>query len=387
MRSIKYTAALLSLLLLLCGCGTGHESVPAAAPVPTSAPTLEPTPLPTPTPTPAPSKAELLLSEMTLEEKVAQLFFVRCPDTDAESMIAELQPGGLLLFGRDFAGLTREEVKEKLALYQQSAKLPLLIGTDEEGGTVVRVSQNPALSEARFKSPRDLYAEGGLQHLLESEREKCALLRELGVRVNFAPVCDLSDDPSGFMYPRALGLSAEETAAVIADVVTLCETEQTGTVLKHFPGYGNADDTHVGIVYDERPFETFRTEDFLPFAAGIEAGADCVMVAHNIVTCVDAERPASLSPKWYSVLRHELGFDGVIITDDLVMDAITQYTQSASSAVDAVLAGCDMLCSSDFAVQFDAVLQAVRAGEIKESRVDESVLRVLRWKAELGLLE
>lgn len=387
MRSIKYTAALLSLLLLLCGCGTGYGSVPAAAPVPTPAPTLEPTPLPTPTPTPAPSKEELLLSEMTLEEKVAQLFFVRCPDTDAESMIAELQPGGLLLFGRDFAGLTREEVKGKLALYQQSAKLPLLIGTDEEGGTVVRVSQNPALSEARFKSPRDLYAEGGLQHLLESEREKCALLRELGVRVNFAPVCDLSDDPAGFMYSRALGLSAEETAAVIADVVVLCETEQTGTVLKHFPGYGNADDTHVGIVYDERPFETFRTEDFLPFAAGIEAGADCVMVAHNIVTCVDAERPASLSPKWYSVLRHELGFDGVIITDDLVMDAITQYTQSASSAVDAVLAGCDMLCSSDFAVQFDAVLQAVRAGEIKESRVDESVLRVLRWKAELGLLE
>ncbi|MBO5253271.1 MAG: beta-hexosaminidase, partial [Clostridia bacterium] len=103
MRSIKYTAVLLSLLLLLCGCGTGHESVPAAAPVPTPAPTLEPTPLPTPTPTPAPSKEELLLSEMTLEEKVAQLFFVRCPDTDAESMIAELQPGGLLLFGRDFA--------------------------------------------------------------------------------------------------------------------------------------------------------------------------------------------------------------------------------------------------------------------------------------------
>ncbi len=387
MKRIKYTAVLLALFFLLCGCSTVNDpdSVPAAVPVPTSTPT--PTPVPTPTPTPTPSKEALLLSEMTVEEKVAQLFFVRCPDTGAEDMIANLQPGGLLLFGRDFAELTREEVKEKLALYQQSAKLPLLIGTDEEGGTVVRVSQNPALSEIRFQSPRALYAEGGVQHLLESEKEKCALLRELGVRVNFAPVCDLSDDPAGFMYPRALGLSAEETAEVIADIVTLCKTEQTGTVLKHFPGYGNADDTHVGIVYDERPFETFQTEDLLPFAAGIEAGADCVMVAHNIVTCVDAEKPASLSPKWYSVLRRNLGFSGVIITDDLVMDAITQYTESASAAVDAVLAGCDMLCSSDFAVQFDAVLQAVKAGEIEEGRIDESVLRVLRWKSKLGLIE
>ena len=392
MRSCKFIFFLLMVLLLLSACSVPNNTdvLPSAEPVaavPTEKPTPEPTAKPTPEPTPTPSPEERLLSTMTLEEKVAQLFFARCPDTGAEEMIAKLQPGALLLFGRDFNGLTREEVAAKIGAYQQNAKIPLLIGVDEEGGTVVRVSSNTQLSDIQFKSPRDLYAEGGTARLLDEEKRKCELLKSLGIQVNFAPVCDISDDPNGFMYLRSLGLPAENTADVIGRMVSLYETEKTGCVLKHFPGYGNADDTHKGMVYDDRPYEVFETEDFLPFKSGIAAGADCVMVTHTVVSCVDVEKPASLSEKWYSVLRNDLGFSGVMITDDLEMEAITEYTESSSAAVDAVLAGCDMLCSSDFAVQYEAVLEAVKAEEITESRINESVLRVLRWKLELGLME
>lgn len=159
-----------------------------------------------------------------------------------------------------------------------------------------------------------------------------------------------------------------------------------GCVLKHFPGYGNNVDTHTGVAVDERPYETFQKEDFLPFEAGVQAGAGCVLVSHNIVTCRDGEAPASLSPEWHRVLREELGFTGCIITDDLVMDAIQEYCDASSAAVQAVQAGNDLLCCSDYETQYPAVLAAVESGELSEERIEESALRVLRWKEELGLL-
>ena len=396
MRRVKIFVLVWVLCLLCTGCAAVSAPSPiekvTAVPLPTAAPTAAPTPTVKPTPTvspspaPTPSAEETVLAGMTLEEKAAQLFFVRCPDVGAKEMIEKMQPGGLLLFGRDFAGLTAEQVKETLSGYQTAAEIPLLIGADEEGGTVVRVSQNPLLAPNRFLSPRSLYAQGGTDAVCTAEREKCSLLYDLGVRVNFAPVCDLSDDPTAFMYARSLGLSPEETAAVIGDMVSVYEEKQMGCVLKHFPGYGNAADTHTGTAFDDRPWETFETEDFLPFAAGIEAGADCILVSHSIVSCVDGEKPASLSPVWHDVLRGKLQFDGVIITDDLAMGAVGDYTDGASAAVAAVLAGNDMLCCSDFDTQYAAVLAAVHNGEITEERLDESVLRILQWKNEMGLL-
>ena len=393
MKRSKLYFVLTVLCLLLVGCASSVQVMSPAAevtplPVPTASPTAVPTaaPSPTPSPSPTPTAEERILAAMTVEEKTAQLFFVRCPDIGALEMIEQRQPGGLLLFGRDFAGKTVEQVTETLAAYQAAAKIPLLIGADEEGGTVVRVSQNALLAEKRFSSPRALYVQGGTAAVCETEGVKCDLLRTLGVSVNFAPVCDLSDDPAAFMYSRSLGLSAEETADVIADMVTVYEEKQVGCVLKHFPGYGNAADTHTGMVTDHRPWENFQAEDLLPFAAGIQAGADCVLVSHSIVSCVDSEKPASLSPAWHTVLREELQFDGVIITDDLAMGAVQDYADGASAAVAAVLAGNDMLCCSDFETQYAAVLVAMQNGEITEARLDESVLRILRWKNELGLL-
>ena len=262
----------------------------------------------------------------------------------------------------------------------------MLIGVDEEGGTVVRVSSNPNLRGTKFQSPQALYSEGGFDRITSDTAEKDALLRDLGINVNFAPVCDVSTDPSDFIYARSFGMDAEQTGEYVRTVVTQMVSDKTGMVLKHFPGYGNNADTHTGIAIDERPMDTFRQSDFLPFQAGIESGAQSVLVSHNVVNCMDADRPASLSAEVHRILREELGFDGVILTDDLIMDAIRDYTGGENAAVLAVQAGNDMLTSSDFETQYNAVLAAVQDGTIPESQIHASAVRVIDWKMQLGLI-
>lgn len=332
------------------------------------------------------TQAEKLLSSMTLEEKVGQLFFVRVPAEEAAQAVAQYHFGGYILFGRDFQDKTREQVRADLQSYQDSAKVPLLLGVDEEGGTVVRASANPDICDEPYWSPRRLYEAGGLDLVLSVERDKIRTLQGLGLNVNFAPVCDITQQEGAFLYDRSLGQDARTTAGYVGRVVSLYGEEGMGCVLKHFPGYGNNPDTHTGIAVDERPYEAFQREDFLPFEAGVQAGAGCVLVSHNIVTCRDGEAPASLSPEWHRVLREELGFTGCIITDDLVMDAIQEYCDASSAAVQAVQAGNDLLCCSDYETQYPAVLAAVESGELSEERIEESALRVLHWKEELGLL-
>lgn len=332
------------------------------------------------------TQAEKLLSSMTLEEKVGQLFFVRVPAEEAAQAVAQYHFGGYILFGRDFQDKTREQVRADIQSYQDSAKVPLLLGVDEEGGTVVRASANPDICDEPYWSPRRLYEAGGLDLVLSVERDKIRTLQGLGLNVNFAPVCDITQQEGAFLYDRSLGQDARTTAGYVGRVVSLYGEEGMGCVLKHFPGYGNNPDTHTGIAVDERPYEAFQREDFLPFEAGVQAGAGCVLVSHNIVTCRDGEAPASLSPEWHRVLREELGFTGCIITDDLVMDAIQEYCDASSAAVQAVQAGNDLLCCSDYETQYPAVLAAVESGELSEERIEESALRVLHWKEELGLL-
>ena len=204
--------------------------------------------------------------------------------------------------------------------------------------------------------------------------------------MNFAPVADVSTDPADFIYDRTLGRDASATAGYVASVVGAMEESRIGSVLKHFPGYGNNADTHTGIAVDQRPYDSFETSDFLPSAAGIAAGADAVLVSHNIVTCMDGDLPASLSPEVHRVLREELGFDGVILTDDLAMDAIDQYAETGSAAVLALQAGNDMVVTTDFTQQIPQVLQALADGTLSQEVVDRAAARVLGWKYDLGLL-
>ena len=276
--------------------------------------------------------AERYVNNLPLEAQVAQMFFARCPETDAAALAGQYDIGGYILFARDFDGQTRDSVTQTIQSYQDAAATPMLIGVDEEGGTVVRISSNPNLRAAPFRSPQSLYNEGGFTLITSDTKEKDELLASLGVNVNFAPVCDVSTNPADFINARAFGQDAAQTSEYVRTVVSQMVADGTGMVLKHFPGYGSNVDTHTGIAIDERPLDSFRESDFLPFEAGIAAGAQSILVSHNVVNCMDSELPASLSPAVHDILRTELGFDGVIMTDDLIMEAITDYTGGENAA-------------------------------------------------------
>ena len=389
----KGLAALLTLMLclLLFACGEKKTDEPDGQP---DTPTVDPTPAP-PEQTPeelAEQRLNERIANMTLEEKVGQLFFVRCPETGAAEDVKNYHLGGLLLFGRDYkdaggAWLTEDAFTSALASYQAAADIPLFIGSDEEGGTVTRASKNPNLFSAPLPSPQELYTAEGMDGLLSTTRTYNEQLKALGINVNFAPVCDVSTDAGDFIYARSFGKDAQTTADYIAKAVTEYEAAGVACVLKHFPGYGNNVDTHTGIAVDERSYETFETADLLPFSAGIAAGAPFVLVSHNIVNCMDASFPASLSPKVHEILRGTLGFDGLIVTDDLAMDAVKSYAQDGSVAVLALQAGNDMIVTTDYRTQIPQVIAAVQSGEIDEREIDAHVYRVLHEKQAIGLID
>ncbi len=384
------TAALAALLLLaLPACGsqktTEQESVTEE--------TEEPTPPPPPTEEElAAQKIEDLLASLTTEEKVGQLFFVRCPADSAADDVSAYHLGGYILFGRDFTDKTADDVIQTIRSYQNAAAadtdIPLLIGVDEEGGTVVRVSSNPNLRREKYPSPQKLLAQGGTEALVENAAEKDALLHGLGINVNLAPVADVSTNPGDFIYDRTFGLDADGTSDCVTAVVEQMAADNMGSVLKHFPGYGSNADTHTGIAVDQRSLEQFQSSDFLPFSTGIAAGdgTTAVLVSHNIMTAVDDMLPASLSPAVHQLLREELDFDGVVMTDDLAMDAVAAYSESGAVAVMALQAGNDLVLTTDYRTQIPKVLEAVETGTLSMGTINAACRRVLTWKQTLGLL-
>jgi beta-N-acetylhexosaminidase len=271
-----------------------------------------------------------IVNDMTLEEKIGQMFLVRCPLPEQLDQYLSMNPGGFILFGRDFEGKTKEQVKGDIGYYQDNSTIPMIIAVDEEGGTVVRVSSNPLLYKERFKSPQELYDAGGFERISSDTIEKSKLLLSLGINLNLAPVVDVSVDEMDFIYNRTFGKPVSETAEYVRTVVEAAKSTNISSTLKHFPGYGNNKDTHTGSAYDLRPYEEFINSDFIPFKAGIEAGAESILVSHNVVAAIDEELPASLSKKVIDILRNDLQFTGIVITDDLSMRQICllKYWQS-----------------------------------------------------------
>lgn len=330
---------------------------------------------------------EKIVSKMTLEQKVGQMFFARCPEKDVIDEIKKYNFGGCLLFARDTKGETKDSLKAKLNDYQENSLYPMFIGVDEEGGIVNRVSKYKNFRAVPFWAPQELYKEGGFDLIKTDTEEKSDLLLSLGININFAPVCDISENSDDYIYARTFGKNSEETGKYVSDVVKTMNSKKIGSVLKHFPGYGNNNDTHKGIAYDKRTLESFENSDLVPFKEGIKSGAKCILVSHNIVYCFDDKNPASLSKKVHDYIRDNLNFEGVIITDDLVMEGITDLMGVEKSAVVAINSGNDLLCSTDYDKQIPAVIKAVNDGEIDINTINESVMKILKWKKNLGVLE
>ncbi len=366
--------------------------------------------------------ADQLLSEMTLDEKIAQTLLVRYPDdATAASILEKYQFGGYIFFAKDFQEKSAAEVLQMTESLQKVAKVPILTAVDEEGGLVARVSSNQKLRKERFASPRELYAAGGLSLVREDTLEKSRLLSSLGLNLNLAPVVDVSTDPADYMYSRSLGEDAKITSEFARTVIDASRTfnaeltsenHEDPTVsytLKHFPGYGNNLDTHQGTSLDRRSLADLLNIDLRPFHAGLTAGAEAVLVSHNIVTALDPVRPASLSPIIHELLTNVLGFTGVIITDDIAMGAIanpaavpSQNTANPSSensadpenlkilsenpAVQAVLAGNHLIITTDYLDSLAAIKSALQRGILDEAQIDRMAHQILAWKSYKGLL-
>jgi len=326
------------------------------------------------------------VSKMSLHEKVSQMMMASASDAATAKTAIQSGVGAMALFAKAFSGKTKKQVQEMTASFQKAAKIPILISIDEEGGTVNRVSTNPNLRASKFLSPSALYKNGGFELVVSDTEEKADLLLSLGVNSNLGPVCDVALSSSDYIFNRTFSLDHNMTAQYVEKVVTVMKEKHLASTLKHFPGYGGSRDTHKNMATDNRDYSAFENGDFLPFQAGIAAGADSVMVSHNIVTCMDKNYPASLSPNVHKILRETLGFTGVIVTDDLGMNAITQFTNGKNPAVAAVLAGNDFLCYADYQNSVPAIEKAVEKGEISEEQINNSVQRILQWKRNIGLI-
>ncbi len=325
------------------------------------------------------------LKELSLDEKIGQILLVRYPDSDAKAIEAlkKYHFGGYVFFERDFKDKTETQVKTMIENVQKNANIPLLTATDEEGGKVTRVSSNPNLVSEKFKSPKELYQTGGFDLIKEDTINKSKVLKNLGLNLNLAPVVDVSTNPADYMYDRTLGEDTTKTESYAKAVIEASKNTGVSYTLKHFPGYGNNNDTHTGTVLDQRPYDDIIAFDIPPFKAGIDAGAEAILVSHNTIENIDNTLPASLSPSVHNLLRNELDFTGIIITDDLAMGATSSIDDVELKAI---LAGNDLIITTDYEESVNTIKAGLLDGTISENQIDKLAFRVIAWKYYKGLM-
>ena len=338
---------------------------------------------------------EEYLSNMPLEDKVSQLFFVQPEaltgvDTAVQASdmtkeaLQEYAVGGIVMFSKNIQD--RDQICAMLANLQEYSKYPLFLGVDEEGGSLVaRVANSGTISVPTFPNMMEIGNTGNPEEAYEVGRTIGTYLKDLGFNLDFAPIADVLVNPENQVIgERAFGSDAELVAKMVKRVVEGLQEQEVSAVLKHFPGHGGTEaDSHEGTAILNRTLEELRSEEFLPFQSGIEAGADMIMVGHISVPEVTGDdTPATLSETVITnLLRNELGFDGIIITDSMSMGAIVDHYGPGETAVQVIRAGGDMiLMPQDFVEARQAVLDAVDQQEITEERINESLRRIYRIK-------
>ena len=326
-------------------------------------------------------KAREILKSMSPNEKIAQMFFLRYNyQKVVEQINTKNNFGGYVLFSEDFVNHDKNSIKKELEKIQNALKIKLGLSVDEEGGKVVRISKYSKFRNEQFKSSQEYYKEGGILKILEIEKEKRNLIKDLNLNINLAPVADYSSNSSSYIYNRTLGQSLSETEKYIGEVVKAANNDNFITCLKHFPGYGSNEDTHGKLVYDKREKSEFEETDFKPFIAGIKENVPMIMVSHNIIEKIDSKYPSSISAKIHKILREELNYTGIIITDDISMGAITQFVNQQSIGTIAILSGVDIIISSNQTQNYEEVVNDYENNLIDDEQIDNAVTRILAWK-------
>lgn len=315
---------------------------------------------------------------MSLDEKIKQVLLARYNDSYIEDV------GGYIFFAKDFKGKNETSVKKMISTLQDKSDIPFLIAVDEEGGSVVRVSSNTLLRTEKYKSPKELYDNGGMNAIKADTIDKSNFLHKFGINLNLAPVVDIADDSNAYMYKRTIGYGKDITSEYAKTVINASKGTGVSYTLKHFPGYGNNDDTHVSSAQDIRNYEELMGNDIIPFKEGIDAGAESVLVSHNIITSVDDKNPASLSSSVHNILTKDLKFTGVIMTDDLDMGATKNISKKY---VKAIKAGNDLLIVTDYNGAFKELKNAINNKEISESLINDAATKIIAWKYYKGLFQ
>lgn len=338
-----------------------------------------------------------MIAKMSMREKVGQLFIV-----EPEEMIGNQQAevvgaipkealeqypvGGIIYFAHNL--ISKEQIKNMIQISQSYSKIPLFISIDEEGGRVARVSKLLEIPEV--PSMKEIGESKDSKKAYEVGQIIGTYLKELGFNLNFAPIADImTNTENQVIGDRSFGEDVDLVSEMVAEVVKGLQEQDISATLKHFPGHGDTkEDSHLGYAYSYRTLEELREAELIPFQRGIDEGVDFVMTGHiSLPSILKDDTPASLSKEiTTALLREELGFEGVIVTDALNMGAIQNHYTAKEAAVAALEAGADIiLMPADFKEAFDGVMEAVESGAISEERIEESVRRILEAKIKRGL--
>lgn len=344
------------------------------------------------TPTPSPDPVEARLRAMSTQEKVGQLLVAGIeglsPGEDGRAAVEDYKVGGIILFRRNMESIGQLAALTNGLKDLNRGGVPLFLSVDEEGGAVSRM---PEGVDALLSPYDDLAAGNDPYSRGEILGERCA---KLGFNLNFAPVLDVWSNPENTVIGRRAfssdwGEAAEAGMACARGILSMGVIP----VVKHFPGHGDTlDDSHKTLPVVEKELSQLMEEELIPFRAAIGEGFPAVMVAHILMSELDAQYPATLSPAVVNgLLRKELGFEGMVVTDDLTMGAISNTYSIGEAAVLAVEAGCDLLLvchrAENLTAAYEALLSAVSEGKITGERLDESVRRILRVKENHGLTD
>ena len=333
------------------------------------------------------------IAELPIGDKIAGLFVVtpealtgtdtviRAGDTTKEKL-GQYAVGGLVYFSQNIKD--KAQLTEMLTNTKNMSKYPIFLAVDEEGGSVARVADS-SIDVELVDSMGTIGAGGDLTAAREAGVTIGTYLSELGFNVNFAPVADIRQaDAVGGIGDRSFGTDAQMVAEMAVNAALGMQSVGISASMKHFPGLGEVtEDTHDGQVVSQRTLEELKARELVPFQAGIDAGVGLIMVSHlSLPEVIGDDTPASLSSVIITdLLRKEMGYEGIVITDALNMGAITEHYSAGEAAVNTILAGADMiLMPQSFEEAYESVLAAVEEGSITEERIDESLRRIYRVK-------
>lgn len=345
-----------------------------------------------------------IVEKMTLEEKIGQMFLVHLEQLDkseggyfefrqfTNNMADTLEKypvGGIILFARNIEAI--DQTKTLIAEAQKNTKVPLFIAVDEEGGSVARIGNNSNMHTTSFPVMEEIGAMNDEDYVYNMGVTIGKEIKELGFNLNFAPVADVkTNEYNTEIGDRAFGSDAKLVSKMVKQVVNGLQDQNVSATLKHFPGHGSVSgDSHTSPVNADTDLLGLRSTEFKPFQTGIDAGVDFVMISHISISKVTENTvPATMSKLVIqNMLRQELGFSGIIITDAMDMGAITKKFKPGDAAVKAIQAGIDIvLMTPDLEEAYQAVYDAVKAGEITEKQITESVQRIIETKIRRGII-